>query len=145
VIINVSGKTHERNIRSSLIMETAMSTHNLPSTISRFPLRWRAGGRLLAAAALLGAVVAGSTAARADPQVCGARTEILAELTKRYSEAPVAVGLANSGVLVEVLSSDNGATWTIIVSQPDGVSCLVAAGKEWQDLPPRAVSHDVGT
>jgi len=125
-------------------METAMSTHTLSSTISRFPLRWRAGARPVAAAVLLGAVAAGPTAARADPQVCGARAEILAELTKRYSEAPVAVGVANSGVLVEVLSSGNGSTWTIIVSQPDGTSCLVAAGKEWQDLP-RTVSHDVGT
>ena len=121
-----------------------MSTHNDPSTIRHLPLRWRAAAWPVAAAVLLGAVAAGPTAARADPQVCGARAEILAELTKRYSEAPVAVGLSNSGVLVEVLSSDNGSTWTIIVSQPNGTSCLVAAGKEWQDLP-QAVSHDVGT
>jgi len=47
-------------------------------------------------------------------------------------------------VLVEVLTSDNGSTWTIIVSQPNGTNCLVAAGREWQDLP-RAVGHDVGT
>lgn len=121
-----------------------MSTHNDPSTIRHLPLRWRTAAWPVAAAGLLGAVVAAPTAARADPQVCGARAEILAELTKRYSEAPVAVGLSNSGVLVEVLSSDNGSTWTIIVSQPNGTSCLVAAGKEWQDLP-QAVSHDVGT
>jgi hypothetical protein len=123
-------------------METAMSTHTLPSTISRCLLRRRPAW--LVAAAVLLAVAAGPPPARADQQVCGARTEILAELTKRYSEAPVAVGLANSGVLVEVLSSDNGSTWTIIVSQPNGTSCLVAAGKEWQDLP-HAISHDVGT
>jgi hypothetical protein len=124
-------------------METAMSTHHHPSTNWRRPLRERATAGALAAAVLL-AVAAGPTPARADPQVCGARTEILAELTKRYSEAPVAVGLSNGGVLVEVLSSDKGATWTIIVSQPDGTSCLVAAGKEWQDVT-HTVSHDVGT
>jgi hypothetical protein len=111
-------------------METAMSTHQNLSTLWRPPLGWP-----LAAAVLLGAVAAGPAAARADQQICGARTEILAELTKRYSEAPVAVGLANSGVLLEVLTSDSGSTWTIIVSQPNGTSCLVAAGKEWQDLP----------
>jgi hypothetical protein len=127
-------------------METEMSTHATYDhpTLFRFPLRWRATAGPVAAAVLLGAVAAGPTPARADPQVCGARKEILAELTKRYSEAPVAVGLANSGVLVEVLSSDQGATWTIIVSQPDGTSCLVAAGKEWQDVP-HTISHDVGT
>jgi len=128
-------------------METAMSTHatyDYPSILSRFPRCGRATAGPLAAAVLLGAVAAGPTPARADPQICGTRTEILAELTKRYSEAPVAVGLANSGVLVEVLSSDKGATWTIIVSQPNGTSCLVAAGKEWQDVP-HAISRDVGT
>lgn len=124
-----------------------MSTHatyDHPSILSHFPRRGRATAAPLAAAILLGAVAAVPTPARADPQICGARTEILAELTKRYSEAPVAVGLANSGVLVEVLSSDKGATWTIIVSQPNGTSCLVAAGKEWQDMP-HPISHDVGT
>jgi hypothetical protein len=128
-------------------METAMSTHathDQPSIFARIPLRGRATAAPLVAAVLLGAVAAGATPARADSQICGARTEILAELTKRYSEAPVAVGLANSGVLVEVLSSDKGATWTIIVSQPNGTSCLVAAGKEWQDVP-HVISHDVGT
>jgi len=120
------------------------ATHDQLSILSRFPLRGRATAGPVAAAVLLGAVAAGATPARADPQICGARTEILAELTKRYSEAPVAVGLANSGVLVEVLSSDKGATWTIIVSQPNGTSCLVAAGKEWQGVP-HAISHDVGT
>jgi hypothetical protein len=143
-IADATGKTHERNIRSSLIMETAMSTPNSAFTFSRFPPLGRATAGPVAAAILLGAVAAGPTPARADAQVCGARNDILAELTKRYSEAPVAVGLSNSGVLVEVLSSDKGATWTIIVSQPDGTSCLVAAGKEWQDVP-HTLSHDVGT
>lgn len=118
-----------------------MSTHTPLLTIPRLLWRWR-----VATAVLLGAVAAAPTPARADPQgaqICGARTEILAELTKRYSEAPVAVGLANSGVLIEVLTSDSGSTWTILVSQPNGTSCLVAAGKEWQDLP-QVAGQDVG-
>jgi hypothetical protein len=31
-----------------------------------------------------------------------------------------------------VLTSDDGATWTIIVSMPNGMSCLLAAGEDWQ-------------
>jgi hypothetical protein len=65
---------------------------------------------------------------------CGQRTELLQTLSKKYSEVPVAVGLANNGALIEVLTSGNGSTWTIIVSQPNGTSCLVAAGEEWQQL-----------
>jgi len=121
-----------------------MSNRNLTLTALASPRRWKTRASISSGAMLLVAAALGPTAAHAAPQICGARAELLAELTKRYSEAPVAVGLANSGVLVEVLSSDHGSTWTIIVSQPDGTSCLVAAGKEWQDLP-HASSHDVGT
>jgi hypothetical protein len=27
------------------------------------------------------------------------------------------------------------ATWTIVLTKPDGTSCVVAAGKHWQNLP----------
>ena len=66
------------------------------------------------------------------------------ELTKQYSEAPVAAGVANSGALIEVLTNDGGATWSILVSQPDGTSCLVAAGREWQALKPEAPAPELG-
>ena len=42
----------------------------------------------------------------------------------------MALGLASNGGLLEVLTSGNGGTWTIILTMPNGVSCLVAAGKE---------------
>jgi hypothetical protein len=90
---------------------------------------------------LIGVAVAATPAAAGE--ICGARTELLAELTKRYSEAPVAVGLSHTGVLVEVLTNDSGSTWSIMVSQPNGTSCLVAAGSEWQQLKPTS-GRDLG-
>jgi hypothetical protein len=86
------------------------------------------------AAALLIAVQGASTTAEAASPVCGPRTQLLDQLTKKYKEAPVGVGIANNGALVEVLTSNDGATWTILISRPDGTSCLVAAGQEWQAL-----------
>lgn len=86
-------------------------------------------------AALLAATLSlPTTASAAQPVNCGPRNALLKELANKYSEAPVAVGLSNSGALVEVLTSDRGDTWTILVSKPDGTSCLVAAGEEWQAL-----------
>ncbi len=73
--------------------------------------------------------------AKADP-ACGHRKDVLKELSERYKEAPVALGVASNGGLLEVLSSNGGATWTIIVTSPDGVSCLVAAGEDWQPTKP---------
>ena len=75
--------------------------------------------------------------ANAEP-ACGHRPDVLKQLSERYKEAPVALGLASNGSLLEVFSSNGGATWTIIVTSPNGTSCLVAAGQGWQPTKPIA-------
>ena len=37
--------------------------------------------------------------------------------------------------LVEVFASNNGTSWTIVVTRPDGLSCIVAVGEDWETLP----------
>ncbi len=59
---------------------------------------------------------------------------MLGHLAKKYGEAPAAVGVTNKGGLIEVLTSSDGLTWTIIVSMPGGTSCLVAVGEGWRVL-----------
>jgi hypothetical protein len=72
------------------------------------------------------------TAANAGNSPCSPRTDVLSQLSQKYHEAPVAIGLASNGNLVEVLTATDGTTWTIIQTSPAGVSCLVAAGESWQ-------------
>jgi len=79
------------------------------------------------------------TASAGEPQaprqgMCGDRGQVLSTLDGGYKEHPTAMGLASNGTVVEVLSSEEG-TWTIIVTAPNGVSCLMAAGDYWQSLP----------
>jgi len=74
-----------------------------------------------------------SSAAQAQPQ-CDKRDKVLGLLAEKYKEAPVALGVTNNGGLVEVLSTNEGTTWSIIVTAPDGKSCLVAAGEGWRAL-----------
>ncbi len=66
---------------------------------------------------------------------CLPRSETLAHLAKKYGEVQVAIGVTNRGSLVEVLTSEEGATWTIILSNPNGTSCQVAAGEGWRTVP----------
>lgn len=54
-------------------------------------------------------------------------------LDGRYSEQRVAVGLESNGRLFEIFATDDGATWTMVITTPDGASCVVAAGLEWQE------------
>jgi hypothetical protein len=67
---------------------------------------------------------------------CTDRSSALSHLSKNYREEPVAIGLASSGSIVEVLTNDKGSSWSIIVTMPTGVTCLVASGEGWQALQP---------
>ncbi len=80
-----------------------------------------------------GLALASTGAAVAQPQ-CDQRDSVLQVLEQKYKEAPVALGVTHNGGLVEVLSTGNGTTWSIIVTTPQGMSCLVAAGEGWRAM-----------
>ncbi len=90
--------------------------------------------RIITAAALVTAL---SLPAMAQT-VCGDRNKSLNHLSQSYKEAPAALGLVSIGTVLEVLVSKGG-TWTIIVTRPGGLSCIVAAGEAWEDLPKLAL------
>ncbi len=75
------------------------------------------------------------TGAAAQEQ-CNARDDILELLAKKYGEARIAAGVSNTGGLVEVLTNFESGAWTIIVSKPNGISCMVAAGEGWRSFEP---------
>ncbi len=79
--------------------------------------------------------VATAGTASAAPQACAKRTDAVTHLASKYEEAPVAIGIANNGGVLEVLSSDKG-SWTILVTMPNGVSCMLATGQSWEALEP---------
>ncbi len=70
--------------------------------------------------------------------ICGERSRFVDQLHEQYGEAPAAMGLASNGTVVEVMTSDAG-SWTIIVTRPDGVSCVVASGESWEAVPKLAM------
>ncbi len=69
---------------------------------------------------------------------CGQRDKIVEWFAVKYKEAPIASGVSSTGSLNEVLSTHDGETWTLIVSSPDGDSCLIGSGQGW-----RAKPHEV--
>ena len=94
---------------------------------------------MLAAAAFLAAALIPTTAAAAA-EVCDQHAKVLGQLARKYQEAPVGIGVTSSGNIVEVLTTGDGSTWTIIVTTPQGVSCLVAEGEGLRFL--RRVERD---
>ncbi len=88
---------------------------------------------------LLGAAVASLFLTSFVPAVsaappCEDRGKLVAQLAQKYQEISVAIGLASNGKLVEVLTNASGDTWTIIVTSPQGMSCLIATGHDWRKL-----------
>lgn len=82
--------------------------------------------------------VAAENVARPTPAIaqtaCGAHADIVKQLGDRYRERPIAAGLSSQGAIMEVFASKEGSTWTLVLTRPDGVSCLVATGESLQLL-----------
>lgn len=67
--------------------------------------------------------------------MCGKRVDFIKALNDKYQESGKALGIAGQVNLVEVFASKAG-TWTILVTTPEGKTCIIAAGNSWEDLPP---------
>ncbi len=84
---------------------------------------------------LLGAAILPFIALPANAQaVCGDRGEIVSRLETAYQEKASAIGLAGNGGVVELYTSEKG-SWTLLLTQTTGVSCLIAAGDSWETVP----------
>jgi hypothetical protein len=89
--------------------------------------------RFLLASAIIGATALAAPAALAQQQTaCGPRGKIVNKLSTEFNEHQQAVGYVNQKAILEVFVSAKG-TWTIIASGTDGNSCLLSAGKDWDD------------
>jgi len=63
--------------------------------------------------------------------LCGTRDTVLKQLASEYQEAPIGIGLASNGAVVELLTSSSG-SWTLLVTTPRGPTCLMGTGEAWQ-------------
>lgn len=62
-------------------------------------------------------------------QICGNRNDFVTSLKSKYGELTVATGITSEYMVVEILATENGSTWTAFSTRTNGVSCLFAVGK----------------
>lgn len=88
---------------------------------------------------LLAATLAGSWTlpATAEQRIlpCGKRAEMVKALASQYREQPRAMGLASQTAMIEIFTSKAG-TWTILLTRPNGASCILSAGENWEEHSP---------
>ncbi len=87
------------------------------------------------AAAFLAASVA--TAQANELKNCADRTTVTTRLTDKFGEEFAGGGLRNAESIFEVWMSEDSGTWTIIMTRPDGKSCVMAAGTNWREALPQ--------
>jgi hypothetical protein len=66
----------------------------------------------------------------AAQNICAPRTDLVKRLWDRWQEAQVSLAMINDGRLLEIFASEAG-SWTAIISDPNGRSCVASAGQEW--------------
>lgn len=76
-------------------------------------------------------VFTSATPAAAQGSVCAKRDRIVQQLESVHGETRKSAGLQNNMGVVEVFASEGG-SWTIFVTSPAGVSCLLAVGEAWE-------------
>ena len=89
---------------------------------------------------LCGFVLSGASHANAQgqgfgrnaPMACGDRAAITKHLTDQYAENPTSLGLASNGSVFEVFTSKRG-SWTVLLTNPNGITCLLGSGEHWEN------------
>lgn len=82
------------------------------------------------------AVILGITAMPPPVQaqtICMKRDALVSQLNRQYGELRRATGLGSAQALIEVWVSYDTGSWTILLTRPNGTSCIMAAGDAWQD------------
>ena len=93
---------------------------------------------VLAGSLMAGVAVFGTSGAHAQapgPEMGVDRADVVEHLDSRHSETPIARGLGSNGAVYEVFSTHDGATWTIIMTLPNGKSYMLGSGEYWTSVP----------
>ncbi len=95
----------------------------------------RTANLLAALTAGFGTLASSAATAQAVGAVaCAERDAIVQRLERGFGEQQKGAGLVSAAQLVEVWRSDETGTWTILMTDAEGMTCIVAAGEAWRDV-----------
>lgn len=62
-------------------------------------------------------------------QFCADHESVTSSLNTQYSEGRAAIGLTNNGQVFELFADKNGSSFTVMLTKPNGETCLIFAGE----------------
>lgn len=98
-------------------------------------------GRILTGVAAAAAIWTASIPtdhANAQSAYCGKRTTMVSALGKKFKETRRGIGIVSNKRMIELYVSGGG-SWTVLFTHPNGMSCIGATGKNWEQLSPMEV------
>ena len=75
---------------------------------------------------------------------CAERDLVVTRLAEKYGTSFSGGGMVNAQQIYEVWASDAQGTWTILVTMPNGQSCIMAAGTDWRGALPTPEPEPAG-
>lgn len=81
--------------------------------------------------ALAVTLFAGVDLANSQHRPCSDHASVVAALTETFQEKQYAFGVIGQMAIMEIFVSDSG-SWTILVTDVQGKSCIIAAGENWE-------------
>lgn len=85
--------------------------------------------------ALATALILSAGPALAEPSPCFPYAEIASALDAEAHETSVARMLDSRGRVVEILATEDGSTYTILIVAPNGMACAVSVGSAYAVVP----------
>lgn len=100
--------------------------------------------RLFTAALVFGAAALAPPAYAQGKFVCLDREDLVQALEGRYQEALHGAGLQDPQTLLEIWTSGTSGSFTVIVTNANGKSCVVAFGENWVSVDPKSTAGITG-
>lgn len=71
----------------------------------------------------------------AAAQTCIPRDKAVAALSERHGEAQQSIALTANQMVLETWANLETGSWTVMITRPDGTTCMVASGTAFQVVP----------
>jgi hypothetical protein len=85
---------------------------------------------------IFGVALSGSFASAQAETACANHDKLVTMLENKYGEQQTGYGVVGARAVLEVFVSEKH-TFTVISTYPNGVSCVVAAGDNWEAVEPK--------
>jgi hypothetical protein len=67
---------------------------------------------------------------------CMKHSDFVAEIAREFQERLVGFGILSDKRVIGVFASSRGATFTVALTTPEGLTCPIGAGNNWRHVSP---------